>query len=275
MLPLLLAPFGRLSASRALLRATLLLAFAGGVVMPAQAQQTIQERDDIRARKIRRVTEWRQLYGQGQIDAKGSQWGYREYDRRGNLVVTGRLATGEVVSPMYVREYDAADRPVKRTWYCDRTEEQPAGKPCLIFRGYRLDQHGNVVEENGYDLDGNFVARVSFKRDAAGRPLEREDSFGDGSPRNRSYRYRYNERGDATETRTFDGEGKLTELRHTDYEYDEQGRAVEWTTTDAAGKTVSRGQHGYDRSGNRVESVDLDATGQPIRQRRFTYEFWD
>ncbi len=251
-----------------------LVALTGGAALPAWAQQTVAERDDVRARKIRRMTEWRHPYRAGQVDPEGSRSAYFEYDRRGNLVVTGRFAGG-VDSPMYVREYDAADKPVKRTFYCDRTDERPDGRPCLVFRGYRLDEHGNVAEENGYELDGTFVVRVTFKRDAAGRPLERWGFFGEGSPKNRSYRYLYNEQGDATETRTLDADGKLIEARHTDYRYDEQGRAIEWTTTTADGGAVGGGRSRYDQSGNRIESVDFDAAGQPVRQRRFTYEFWD
>ena len=142
--------------------------------LTAMAQQTVTEREDANKRKIRRIAETRHAFVDGNAKAKRRPWGYREYDRRGNLIVTGRFTSDGRDSPMYVREYDAEDRPVKRTWFCDRTDEHPQGRPCLVFRDYRFDQYGNVAEERGYEPDGKFVAKVIFTRDSAGRPLERQ-----------------------------------------------------------------------------------------------------
>ena len=242
--------------------------------MTATAQQTVAEREKIRERRIHRVTEWRYAYANSRPATQGRPWAYHEYDRRGNLTVTGRFTSDSRDSPMYVREYDSENRPVKRSWFCERTDEKPLGKPCLVFRDYRLDQHGNVVEENGYELDGTFVVRVTFRRNSAGQPLKRHEYFGEHSPKNRSYRYTYNEQGDAVETVTLDADGKSLEVRRTHYTYDRKGRLVKWHVTDEKGKAVGGSRHAYDEHGNRIETVDINAQGQPVRIRRFVYEFW-
>ena len=168
-----------------------------------------------------------------------------------------------------------SERTPWRIWFVERTDKQPLGKPRLVFRDYRFDQHGNVSEENGYELDGTFVARVTFRRDSTGRPLQRQDYFGEHSPKNRSYRYKYNEHGDAVETLTLGPDGDVLETRRTDYTYDTKGRLVGWRTTDEKGQVVGGGRHTYDESNNRIETVDVNAQGQPVRLRRFVYKFWE
>ena len=243
--------------------------------LTAMAQQTATEREDAIKRKIRRIAETRHAFVDGIAVAKRRPWGYREYDRRGNLIVTGRFTSDGRDSPMYVREYDAEDRPVKRTWFCERTDEHPQGKPCLVFRDYQFDQYGNVSEEVGYELDGTFKAKVIFKRDSAGRPLEREDFFGKDLPKNRRYRYRYNEQGDAVEILTFDGNGILIVTRRTQYTYGEKDRIASWNTTDDKGNVIDNGHHSYDEQGNRIETLEFNGAAQPVRRRYFIYKFWD
>ena len=249
------------------------ITMVASATLSAMAQQTVINREDTRKRKIRRITETRHSFVDGHAAEKGRPWSFREYDRRGNQIITGRIMSDGRDSSMYVREYDAEDRPVKRTWYCERTDEHPRGKPCLVFRDYRFDQYGNVSEEVGYELDGTFKAKVIFKRDSAGRPLAREDFFGKNLPKNRRYRYTYNEQGDAVETLTFDGNGILIVTRRTQYMYDEKGRIATWKTTDDKGKVVDNGRHRYDDQGNRIETLEFGAA-QPARLRKFTYDYW-
>jgi hypothetical protein len=241
----------------------------------AQAQQTVAEREAIAARQIRRVTETRYAYINGERSPQGTKWGYIEYDRRGNQLVTGRFTKSGLDSPMYVREYDDENRPVKRTFYAERTDANPTGKPILVFQNYRLDEHKNVAEENGYTLDGSFVVRVSIRRDATGRPLERKDDFGENSPKNRFYRYRYNANGDAIEVRTMDATRKTLDVRRTRYAYDGKGRIMQWWAYDENGTPIGGGRHRYDADGNRIETLDQTAEGKPKRSRQFTYQFWD
>jgi hypothetical protein len=63
------------------------------------AQQTVAEREAIAALQIRRVTETRYAYINGERSPQGTKWGYIEYDRRGNQLVTGRFTKSGLDSP--------------------------------------------------------------------------------------------------------------------------------------------------------------------------------
>ena len=176
---------------------------------------------------------------------------------------------------MYVREYDGENRPVKRTFYADRTEANPEGKATLVFGDYSVDAHGNVTEENGYTVDGSFYVRVTFRRGPAGQTLEREEYFEDDPRRNRSYRYRHNEHGHAIEARTMDAAGTVLDVRLTQYRYDSEGRMIGWTAHDESGAPLGGARHQYNVDGDRIETLDLTADGEAKRSRQFTYQFWE
>ena len=72
-----------------------------------------------------------------------------------------------------------------------------------------------------------------------------------------------------------DAEGKPIEKRRTHYTYDTKGWIIKWQVTDGNGKAVGSAGHTYDEHGNRMETVDIDGEGQPVRLRRYVYEFWD
>jgi len=240
----------------------------------AIAQQTVQQREDIKSRKISKITEWRYEYIDGNLSPQGVKWGYKEYDLNGNQIVTGRFSSDGQGYPMYLRIYDKSNRPVKRIWYCKRTQKNPAGEECLLFRNYKLDKYGNVIEENGYNIQGQFVARVTFRRDNHGHPIERKDYIADDSAETKTYHYGYNSKGDAIEVLTFDYKGELISKTATAYQYDKQGRRSESASYDGLGNFVGKSKFKYDKQGNKIEVINYDGSDEPVRVKEYKYEFY-
>ncbi len=241
-------------------------------------QQTVVDREHKRDKGIKKITEVRFEYVDGQRTKTGAKWGYHQYDQRGNHIVNGRYSAGggtEQGHPMYLRVYDDQNRPIKRIWYCNRTKDNPAGSICLVFKNYKLDQHGNVKEENGYDPDGRFFARVTFERDREGRPLQRTDHVENDPSAQKRHVYKYDDAAGKIETSIFGHAGTLIEKTVTVNKYDNRGNISETRHYDADGKFKGRSAHRFDEAGLKIETVTFDQNDQPVLMKRFDYEFHD
>ncbi len=233
------------------------------------AQQTVADRERIRQQKIKKVTELRYLYKNGSYASQGKPWGYLEYDTRGNQIVNGRYNRRGQEYAMYLRLYDQDNRPVKRMYYTNSNADNPKGDVSLVFENYRLDEHGNVTEENGYDTSGNHIVRVSFKRDEDGRPLEREEFFPDDKSKCKTYSYKYREQ---TEVSVFDLDGRLISKTIISYKH-KDGELVEEKHDDINGSQIRRLTHQY-RDSRRIETIVFGADDNPVHKKRFVYEFY-
>ena len=213
-----------------------LLLLAGLVVaLPACAQfQTDDEREEIRAQKIRTIE--RRLYDPS---ANGMTFSARlvmRYDRQGNLVESaGYTASGALRSRSQYK-YEG-NRLVEYV-------TEPAHDAFQNFTGaYQLDQNGRVIEATYHESSGKVRGSQKFTRDDAGRIVEETSYDGAGRPQH-IQRRRYDADGNAVEWISMNGDGSVVQRR--EYTFRKKGQQLQELTYDSSNRLVGRSESVYD-----------------------------
>jgi hypothetical protein len=169
--------------------------------------------------------------------------------------------------------------------------EIKAGKPIedKRRRDYRetYDELGNLTGRITYDLKGNVrhvavysvidgdrVAKVStmhYEYDPP--PMKTKSPKSDLKVGDQRYtykfKYKYDDKGNRTETSWYSNDGKLSS-RYVS-RYDEMGNEIEWIRYTGDGKIESRRTSKYDEKGNEIEKTYFD--GNDLVKGKFSYTF--
>jgi YD repeat-containing protein len=212
-----------------------LLVLAGlGFAFPICAQfQTDDEREEIRANKIKTIE--RRLYDPS---PNGMTLGARlvmSYDRQGNLVEsTGYTASGALRSRSRYK-YEG-NRLVEYV-------TEPAHEVFQNFTGaYKLDQDGRVIEATYHQPGGKVRGSQKFTRDNAGRIVE--------------------------ET-SYDGAGRPQHIQRR--RYDSDGNAVEWISMNGDGSVVQRREYTFRRKGQQSQELAYDSSNRLVGKSEYVY----
>jgi YD repeat-containing protein len=199
------------------------------------------------------------------------------YDVNGQALVESYYDDeGEILySETYV--YDAGGHVI---------EQQTGHSPYLYLPDRKVfiyNAQGNVVEENGYDLQNKLLGKYTYAYDAQGNVIEWESLKLDESKPvygNSLTRYRYDADGNRVENSTYQREG--SGLKRYDfsigyykqiYLYDSKGRQVATNYYSLDEKLYRTSIDLFDNKDNVIESAEYNPDGTIHSRTRYDYEF--
>ncbi|MBV9210920.1 MAG: RHS repeat protein [Acidobacteria bacterium] len=211
------------------------------------------------------------------VEGKRELSSLETYDINGNPLISASYTDDKEILHKDTYVYDAAGRVIEQ-----RTEHSPYSylpdRKVLVY-----DDKGNVVEEDGYDLQNKLLGKRTYVYDEQGNLIEEESVKLDDSKQvygNSLTKYKYDGNGNRIERATYQRDGSA--LRPYDfrlgyyreiYLYDAKGRRIATSYIGLDEKLYRTDVTTYDDRGNELESATYNADGTVHERKSYVYEF--
>jgi hypothetical protein len=198
-----------------------------------------------------------------------------EFDRIGRTVATSDFADGRFLSSNHNR-FDSAGRLLEtETTYASASETPHKNI-------YKYDSNGNLVKEQGFDVNGRLEYTFEFVNDEYGRKVQ-QTSFTNETEKKPTFdrcTYKYDENGHLIEEKDFtdDGSGFKPKDNSLGYQkrisiFGDSDRPRFDLSFHADVSFAGFGERHYDRRGNEVEDTEYNADGTLRLKVKYSYVF--
>jgi hypothetical protein len=158
---------------------------------------------------------------------------------------------------------------VKETYYeaINKFGEVIKGKERYPPTLTRYDVKGNKTEWNGYNSDGSFSYKYTYKYDAKGNTIEKIEYNSAGSLKST---WEYDNKGNNIEYNEYSSGGSLG--KKVIYKYDDKGNRIEQNEYNSDGSLREKSTFKYDAKENRIERNEYNSRGSLRYKSTYKYD---